>query len=571
MAEVDELVVKISADLSDIKKELNVLNRTGEKTAKGMGALSNSTKKLSQGFRGLTGSVVPLIATFGGLSKVVSSFNQAIDVGKTAKTLGITTEQFSRLNNVMLANGATSDQLADAMKDVTERIGDAAKGGTAYEEALNGIGLSSRELINLDADQQFLKVADALGEASDQGSKLFAAATLGGDGLRDMVGVLDDIGQPLSEAAIGMEKFIKPLTDFDVERLKQINKEFVIMNQTISNKLVTSIVDFNVGWSIASDEIRELQGVTKQASAVMVQFGDFATATGILLRQAFQIGITAAQGFVSIASKSIVEASQLINEFSDLFGGGNLIDQDFIDQQRDLGKQMAESFFQGLEDAGNFDLEGQLTEAFLAAQERNAELRKAKLEQDKFTEIEFTEFQEKLLKQYTDTEAAQLRTQLTNVKTSNIEKLRSTSSYLGHLATLTNTSSRKMFEFGKAAGISQALVDTYLGANKALASVPYPFNIAAAAAVVASGLNNVNNIRNQSFGGGGGGGSPSSATVPTSLAETPTQGPQETVQTTEFNVTLGGQGGQSNESVRALLNDINDQTDDGFILKTTIE
>lgn len=49
----------------------------------------------------------------------------------------------------------------------------------------------------------------------------------------------------------------------------------------------------------------------------------------------------------------------------------------------------------------------------------------------------------------------------------------------------------------------QAVIDTYAGANKALAASPPPFNFVAAAAVVAAGLTNVATIESQNFASGG--------------------------------------------------------------------
>jgi len=51
----------------------------------------------------------------------------------------------------------------------------------------------------------------------------------------------------------------------------------------------------------------------------------------------------------------------------------------------------------------------------------------------------------------------------------------------------------------KAVAIGEALVSTYLGASKALATMPFPANIAAAAIVTAQGLLTVNKIRSQSY------------------------------------------------------------------------
>ena len=57
------------------------------------------------------------------------------------------------------------------------------------------------------------------------------------------------------------------------------------------------------------------------------------------------------------------------------------------------------------------------------------------------------------------------------------------------------------FEAAKAFNIAQAIMNTYMGATKALASYPPPFNFIAAAAVVASGLAQVAQIRSQTYSG----------------------------------------------------------------------
>lgn len=63
------------------------------------------------------------------------------------------------------------------------------------------------------------------------------------------------------------------------------------------------------------------------------------------------------------------------------------------------------------------------------------------------------------------------------------------------------TYNKRAFEAAKAFNIANAVMNTYLGATKALAMYPPPFNFIAAAAVVASGLAQVAAIRSQSFSG----------------------------------------------------------------------
>jgi len=81
-------------------------------------------------------------------------------------------------------------------------------------------------------------------------------------------------------------------------------------------------------------------------------------------------------------------------------------------------------------------------------------------------------------------------------------KLSSVSGMLGAFGEL-NKAMKGSGRASQAIAIAQAIIDTYAGANKALASAPPPFNYIAMAGVIASGLANVINIKKQKFSSGG--------------------------------------------------------------------
>ncbi len=80
------------------------------------------------------------------------------------------------------------------------------------------------------------------------------------------------------------------------------------------------------------------------------------------------------------------------------------------------------------------------------------------------------------------------------------------SSFMKSLYSLTGSHNRRLFTLLKTFNIAQALMDTYTAFNRTLATLPYPFNLAAAAAVMAQGLARVQQIRATTPGGGAGGG-----------------------------------------------------------------
>ncbi len=97
----------------------------------------------------------------------------------------------------------------------------------------------------------------------------------------------------------------------------------------------------------------------------------------------------------------------------------------------------------------------------------------------------------------------------------NQAKMNAVSSTFSNLASLMNTSSKKLFAIGKASAIAGAIVDGYAAVQKTMASVPYPFNIPLAAAQAVSSAVQVQGIAKTKIGGASGGASTFSGGVPT--------------------------------------------------------
>jgi hypothetical protein len=110
-----------------------------------------------------------------------------------------------------------------------------------------------------------------------------------------------------------------------------------------------------------------------------------------------------------------------------------------------------------------------------------------------------------------------------------------------------------LFGQSKPLAIAQALINTYLGATRALAENPYPANIIAASAVVATGLAQVASIvsaKPGSGGGGGGGGASSSAAAAATTQQ------QQPTQTFQFNI-QNDTGGFGESFARQFVDQLN--------------
>lgn len=77
------------------------------------------------------------------------------------------------------------------------------------------------------------------------------------------------------------------------------------------------------------------------------------------------------------------------------------------------------------------------------------------------------------------------------------QRVATTKDTLGQISGLTRSGSSELFEIGKAAAVTNATIDGYSAVQKALASLPPPFNFAAAALVGAATAANVASIAGQ--------------------------------------------------------------------------
>jgi len=148
-----------------------------------------------------------------------------------------------------------------------------------------------------------------------------------------------------------------------------------------------------------------------------------------------------------------------------------------------------------------------------AAQEEAARAAKfAQMADDIATEVAMEWEKQDLLTQATKAGQEQ---RLAFEKMSNDARVKHVAGALAEMTASTANSNRKMFELNKAAGITNAIINTYEGVTKALAAYPPPISFAMAGAQLAAGMAQVNAIKNQTFGGKGGS---SSVAAPSTIA-----------------------------------------------------
>ena len=237
------------------------------------------------------------------------------------------------------------------------------------------------------------------------------------------------------------------------------------------------------------------------------------------------------------------------------------IQADIANQQRI--EQNFDNLKQRLEDERTLTLENQTLTAEEKA-ERQKEIDQALIDAES---LKNEQLEQQNQKHQDDMNAIEEKATKKRIKLAEMEKqakLNALSSTFSNLSSLMNTESRKLFEIGKAAAVSSAVVDGYAAVQKTMASVPYPFNIPLAAAQAAASAAQVKGIMSTNFGSAGTGQSYQGGQVVNNVSQ-----PQQATQP-DRNISIALTGSSfSGDDIRGLIGAINDELGDGMSIGVT--
>lgn len=193
-----DLVGKSAKLTSELKKANKNTNSWAAKTRKAVGA----SAKVMAGF-GVAGA-----AAFTAIYKKNAEF---IDQqAKTADRLGITTEALTGLQHAANLTGASNEELTKSLQRMQQGLGQVAQTGTGEAKyALDGLGLSIKELQGLAPEEQFKLIAERLRGVTDQSEKVYYAQTLMGRSGTKMINLMD-------QGAEGIQAYMQEAEDLGI-------------------------------------------------------------------------------------------------------------------------------------------------------------------------------------------------------------------------------------------------------------------------------------------------------------------------------------------------------------------
>jgi hypothetical protein len=230
---VGAINVKVSADAAGFNATMNQVGNKVTRTAKKVRDASVTYQKW--------GAVAAAAALAVGTAMVKSQMKVLDSLAKTSDALGVQQKQLQALQHVAELTGTGAAQLSVNLERMQRRIGEVARKGGQAAAALSEIGISASEMIELPADEQLVRISQAMQGVTNSSIKASIAMDLfGRDGVR-MLKMMEQLGKNgLAPTVEELEKMGVSLSRLDTAKVEQAN-DALFRTQQVTDGVINKI------------------------------------------------------------------------------------------------------------------------------------------------------------------------------------------------------------------------------------------------------------------------------------------------------------------------------------------
>lgn len=232
--------------------------------------------KMSGKLKAAAGFATAALAASGLAVGLARATERMGETAKAAQRLGGSVGFISEMEFAARSFGVQTDRLHDTMKDLSERIADAAGGATSYEEALNRIGLSGQQLLHLSLEDQFTLVSEGIAGLNTQAEKAFISMELMADAGFELIPMFDAGKERIAEMREEARLLGLGLSKMDVARIRELRASFAKLDLAADgffNRVAIATADPLQGFA---EVLSEQLGMWSEGEAAVIAFGDVA-------------------------------------------------------------------------------------------------------------------------------------------------------------------------------------------------------------------------------------------------------------------------------------------------------
>ncbi len=249
-------VKKTGTGLKQTNKEVSALDKNVQKLDKNIKEADESVENFGKSSAGISELAVGVTAAVGALALMVTStIRTNKELRQLATLAGMSVAEFQKFSFAASLAGATADQAADAINDLSLKINEAAiLGGGAVVDVFNRLGISFQEIKDLKPQEQFEALIKAMEGISAQQRKLYLDE-IASDALIQLTPLVNEY-----------EKFIKLADEFEAKGgfvSEKDNLELIKLDQSLQ----TLNTQLSTTGSVITSELSEaLSGAINKAT-----------------------------------------------------------------------------------------------------------------------------------------------------------------------------------------------------------------------------------------------------------------------------------------------------------------
>ena len=536
MTDLAKLTVKLEAQTAKYQAELEKANNK----------LDRFEKKTRSSIDGIKTAFVTLAASAGLVAFTKRTLDSADALNKLSVRVGVSAERIQELNFAFSQSGVSASTVESSLQRFGARLGEAANGGGEAKDALAGLGVEIRNSDGAlrDVNSVFTEALNKLGQVEDVTLRNAAAMDLfGREGIK-----LTQVGKNLDSLSQKARDLGIVIDGSTLKSAEDLNDQLDIMARVVQARLAPAILTL-ASW----------------ASQAAVSFTDFGEALGKTFAEMMH-GSDDPLIRMGDELERLKEQRESLQRTLEAYPSGDsryktVVDATTasIDRLTTSIKSLEKAKEQALQDKATAQAgraiktpTAPITPIVLPGSTDDPEkakptpAAKAELNPDDVTRANFESIRQSLASREQLENESYLRRleqiqmfaelSVSNEQTANMAamaeherhqaaitsiienetqkrlalanaerqaKISALGDTFSAMSSLMNTGSKKLFKIGKAFAISSAIIDGYKAIQNAYANAPFPFNIAAAAAMAVRTAVQVQNIKKQQFGGGG--------------------------------------------------------------------
>lgn len=243
---IAKLAVSLSLETAAFEKNSVKASKRAAQTGREFEAVGDRIaglgRKMAIAFAAIGGTAV--IGQLAGVAK--RAIESTAEIGRLAQAAGVTSSAFQELNYAASQVGISADQMADGMKELTLKIGEAAGGSKSAVAAFEDYGVSIRDTNGLvrEADDLLPDIADAFKSLKSPAEQAaFAAQLFGEDVGPRMVPLLAQGSAAIADYRKAARELGIVLDDVAIAKAAEAEKKMAALNLVLEAKIAGAIVD----------------------------------------------------------------------------------------------------------------------------------------------------------------------------------------------------------------------------------------------------------------------------------------------------------------------------------------